>query len=97
MADTENNRGVRKSRTGTVVSAAMNKTIVVQVERKVRHPLYGKEMRLFKKLYAHDETNKAKVGDKVRVEETRPISRLKRWRLVDVVAATDRQEADGAL
>jgi small subunit ribosomal protein S17 len=68
-----------------VVSASMQKTIVVRVERKTRHPLYGKEMRQSKKFYAHDEDNKAKVGDRVVIVETRPLSKLKRWRLVEVV------------
>lgn len=85
MADTENKRGLRKERTGVVISAAMDKTIVVQVERKKRHPLYGKEMREVQKFYAHDEDNKAKAGDKVRITETRPLSKLKRWRLVEIL------------
>jgi small subunit ribosomal protein S17 len=93
----EQKRGVRKTRTGVVVSDAMSKTIIVRVERKKRHPLYGKEMRQFKKFYAHDEENKAKVGDKVRIEETRPLSRLKRWRLVDVLEASASQEPGGSL
>ena len=63
----------------------MQKTIVVKVERRVRHPLYGKEMKLANKMYAHDEKDEAKVGDKVLIEETRPLSRLKRWRLVKIV------------
>jgi small subunit ribosomal protein S17 len=87
MADTEKMRGLRKERTGVVLSAAMNKTIVVQVERKTRHPLYGKEMRQIEKFYAHDEDNKAKAGDKVLITETRPLSKLKRWRLVKVLEA----------
>ena len=82
----EKNRGVRKERTGYVVSNAMQKTIVVRVERRKRHPLYGKEMRMFKKFYVHDEKNAAQVGDKVRIVETRPLSRLKRWRLIEVLA-----------
>jgi small subunit ribosomal protein S17 len=70
---------------------------VVRVERKKRHPLYGKEMREFKKFYVHDEESKAKVGDKVRIVETRPLSRLKRWRLVDVLEAAGRQDSGGSL
>jgi small subunit ribosomal protein S17 len=97
MADTAMKRGVRKERTGTVVSAAMSKTIVVRVERKKRHPLYGKEMRLFKKYYAHDEKNEAKVGDKVRIVETRPISRLKRWRLIELLDTAGRQAPGGSI
>jgi small subunit ribosomal protein S17 len=93
MADTENMRGLRKERTGVVLSAAMNKTIVVQVERKVRHPLYGKEMRQIHKFYAHDEDNTAKTGDKVLISETRPLSKLKRWRLVRILEAAKGQVA----
>ena len=78
-------RGVRKQRVGRVVSDKMQKGIVVLVERHKRHPLFGKVMKLHKRLYAHDERDEAKVGDKVRIEETRPLSRLKRWRLVDII------------
>lgn len=78
-------RGIRKERQGVVVSNKMQKTIVVRVSRRVRHPLYGKEMIQSRKYYAHDEKNEAKVGDEVRIVETRPLSRLKRWRLVEVV------------
>ena len=85
MPDMEIKRHKRKERVGEVVSDAMDKTIVVRVERRVRHPVYGKEMRLFSKFYAHDEQNAAKRGDQVRIAETRPISRLKRWRLVEIV------------
>ena len=79
-------RGVRKTRMGVVVSDKMNKTIVVQVERKKPHPMYGKVVRYTRKFHAHDERNEAKIGDTVRIEETRPLSKLKRWRLVEVVA-----------
>ncbi|MBU0678059.1 MAG: 30S ribosomal protein S17 [Verrucomicrobia bacterium] len=78
-------RGLRKTREGRVVSDGMDKTVVVTVERRIRHPLYGKEMRRSKKLYAHDENNEAKTGDLVRIAECRPISRLKRWRLISVL------------
>lgn len=91
MAETETNRGQRKEREGVVVSASMQKTIVVRVERKTRHPVYGKEMRQSKKFYAHDEEGKAKVGDHVVIVETRPLSKLKRWRLVEVVGTGKRQ------
>jgi small subunit ribosomal protein S17 len=91
MADTETNRALRKERTGIVVSSAMQKTIVVRVERTTRHPLYGKEMTQAKKYHAHDEENTAKVGDKVRIVETRPLSKLKRWRLLEIVEAAKRQ------
>ena len=85
MADTETNRALRKERSGIVVSSAMQKTIVVRVERTTRHPLYGKEMTQGKKYHAHDEDNKAKVGDKVRIVETRPLSKSKRWRLAAIL------------
>ena len=79
-------RHVRKERTGVVVSDAMNKTVVVQAERRIAHPVYGKIMRRSKKYYAHDEKNEAKKGDKVVILETRPLSKTKRWRLVEIVA-----------
>ena len=82
---TETQRGVRKQRSGVVVSDKMDKTIVVMAERRIRHPVYGKEIIRTKKFYAHDEKNEAKVGDVVRIAEARPLSRLKRWRLVEVV------------
>jgi small subunit ribosomal protein S17 len=91
MLETETKRGLRKERTGEVVSASMQKTIVVRVERKTRHPLYGKEMRQQKKFYAHDEEGKAKVGDRVVIVETRPLSKLKRWRLVEIVETAKHQ------
>jgi small subunit ribosomal protein S17 len=78
-------RGRRKVRTGVVVSDAMDKTVVVRIDRQVRHPLYGKTVRRSSKLAAHDETNDAHVGDTVRVVETRPLSKTKRWRLVEIV------------
>lgn len=79
-------RAVRKEREGVVVSDAMEKTIVVLIERRMRHPQYGKEVKRFKKFYAHDEKNEARQGDRVLIAETRPLSKLKRWRLVKVVA-----------
>lgn len=82
---TTEERGVRKERTGRVVSDKMDKTIVVEVTRRVRHAVYGKEMTRSKKFHAHDEKNEAKMGDIVRIEETRPLSRLKHWRLVAIV------------
>lgn len=82
---TDEARGVRKTREGRVVSAGMNKTIVVQVDRKISHPVYGKRTARRTKFYAHDEANTAKPGDRVRIVETRPLSRTKRWRLVDVI------------
>lgn len=78
-------RGVRKKRDGIVISAAMDKTVIVRVEQRFRHPVYGKVVTRFKKLYAHDEKDEAKKGDWVRIMETRPLSKLKRWRLVEVL------------
>lgn len=76
----------RKTRVGVVVSAKMNKTIVVNVERRVPHPHFGKIVRRSKKFYVHDENGSAKEGDKVLIEETRPLSKTKCWRLVEVLA-----------
>lgn len=78
-------RGRRKVRTGVVVSDKMDKTVLVRIDRKVRHPLYRKTVASSNKLAAHDENNDAHVGDTVRVMETRPLSKTKRWRLVEVV------------
>ena len=80
-------RGTRKSRSGDVVSVAGNKTVMVAVERRVRHPLYDKVIRRTKKYSVHDEEGKAAVGDRVSFVETRPLSKTKRWRLVDVAAS----------
>lgn len=81
----ENKRNSRKVRLGTVVSDKMDKTVVVAVERQVPHPLYGKRVVRTRKFHAHDEENTAREGDLVRIMETRPLSRTKRWRLVEVV------------
>ena len=78
-------RNLRKTRTGKVVSNKMQKTIVVAVEDHVRHPLYGKIVKRTYKLKAHDENNECKVGDTVKVMETRPLSKDKRWRLVEIM------------
>ena len=78
-------RGSRKTRTGEVISNSMNKTIVVRTITRVPHPKFGKIVKQQKKFYAHDEENKAKNGDTVRIMETRPLSKLKRWRLVEVL------------
>jgi small subunit ribosomal protein S17 len=78
-------RGARKTRTGEVISSGMNKTIVVRTVTRVPHAKFGKIVKQMKKFYAHDEGNKAKAGDTVRIMETRPMSKLKRWRLVEVV------------
>jgi small subunit ribosomal protein S17 len=89
MAETVNStvekRGTRKERVGDVISNKMAKTIVVRVQRRFPHPQFKKVVTAYSKFYAHDEKAEAKVGDKVRIEETRPLSRLKRWRLVAVV------------
>lgn len=78
-------RNARKTRVGVVVSDKMAKTVVVAIERRVRHPVYGKMMTRTKKLKAHDEENSAKLGDTVRIMETRPLSKDKRFRLVEIV------------
>ena len=82
-------RHMRKTREGRVSSSSSDKTIVVIIERRVGHKLYGKEIRISKKIHVHDEENLAQVGDLVRVMETRPLSKLKRWRLLEVITTTD--------
>ena len=78
-------RNLRKERVGTVTSDKMTKTIVVSTERKVKHPIYGKFVKKTTKFHAHDEKNECTIGDTVRIMETRPMSKTKRWRLVEVV------------
>lgn len=78
-------RNKRKLREGWVISNRMDRTIVVAVERQFRHPRYEKTIRRTAKLYAHDDSNQCRIGDKVKVMETRPLSKLKRWRLVEVL------------
>jgi small subunit ribosomal protein S17 len=78
-------RTSRKTRVGMVVSDKMQKTVVVSIERRVQHPVYGKMVRRTKKLKAHDEQNAAKTGDTVRIMETRPLSKDKRWRVVEII------------
>jgi len=78
-------RTLRKTRVGKVISVKMDKTIVVAIEDNVKHPLYGKIIKRTKKLHAHDENNVCGVGDKVEVMETRPLSKTKRWRLVQII------------
>ena len=88
MPETETiktDRGNRKERIGEVISNKMAKTIVVRVQRRFPHPEFKKVVTTYKKFYAHDEKSEAKPGDRVRIEETRPLSRTKRWRLVEVV------------
>jgi small subunit ribosomal protein S17 len=82
---TAEDRGNRKERVGEVISNKMAKTITVRVERRFIHPRFRKVVTGYKKFYAHDEKSEAKVGDRVRIEETRPLSKMKRWRLVEVV------------
>mgnify|MGYP002641845252 CR=1 FL=1 len=78
-------RNIRKQRTGVVVSDKMDKSITVVVERKLMHPLYGKFVKKSKKFMAHDEKNDCNIGDKVRIMETRPLSKNKKWRLVEIL------------
>jgi len=78
-------RGIRKTRIGTVVSDKMDKTIVVAIKTKVRHPLYGKMINHTVKFKAHDENNECGIGDTVKIMETRPLSKDKRWRLVEII------------
>ena len=83
--ETSETRKRRKTRTGIVVSDKMQKTVVVAIERRVAHPQYGKMVTHTKRLKAHDEENSAKTGDTVRIMETRPLSKDKRWRLVEII------------
>ena len=83
--DTEVRPNARKVRDGIVVSASMNKTVVIAVTDRVRHPRYRKTLQRTSKFYAHDETNDARIGDRVRIVETRPLSKLKRWRLLEIL------------
>jgi small subunit ribosomal protein S17 len=85
--------GKRKVRIGTVISDKMDKTVVVQVETLVRHPLYKKVIRRRAKFKAHDEENKCRVGDVVKIMETRPLSKEKRWRVVEIVQQKEKVEA----
>ena len=78
-------RNLRKTRVGVVSSSSMDKSITVKIERRLAHPIYGKSMKRSKKLMAHDENNDCNVGDTVRIMEIRPLSKNKRWRLVDVI------------
>jgi len=78
-------RNLRKERIGIVTSEGMEKSVVVKVERRVKHPKYGKFVKLSTKFMAHDEKNDAHVGDTVRIMETRPVSKLKRWRVVEIM------------
>ena len=81
----DESRSLRKTRVGEVISDKMDKTIVVKTITRVPHPLFGKIIKQVKKFHVHDEKNEAKIGDRVSIMETRPLSRLKRWRLVEVI------------
>src|SRR5690348_6149238 len=83
--ETTKPQGRRKERTGEVISNKMTKTIVVRVERRFQHPQFKKVVTSYKKFYAHDEKSEAKPGDRVRIEETRPLSKLKRWKLTEII------------
>jgi small subunit ribosomal protein S17 len=85
MAETTEERNLRKERIGRVVSNKMTKTITIAVDRKVKHAIYGKFMNKTTKFMAHDEKNEAGIGDTVRIMETRPLSKNKRWRLVEII------------
>ena len=85
VTTTEPTRGLRKERVGQVVSTKMKKTAVVETTTRVPHPKFGKIIKQIKRFYAHDEDGKAQIGDTVRIAETRPLSKLKRWRLVEIV------------
>ena len=89
---TQEKTGNRKQRQGRIVSDAMDKTVVVSVERRMAHPLYGKQVKRQKKYHAHDEGNEYRTGDIVVIEETRPLSKKKRWRVVELL---ERPEQEG--
>lgn len=93
MSETSVSRSPRKERVGEVLSNKMTKTIVVRVERRFRHPRFKKVLTRYKKFYAHDEQNAAKPGDRVRIQETRPLSKLKCWRLVEILERQETAEA----
>ena len=86
MSPTDKRDNLRKERVGIVLSDKMQKTIVVQIRRKARHPYYGKVVEMARKFKVHDEKNEAKIGDEVRIVETRPLSKDKRWRLVEILS-----------
>ena len=95
MAEGTNVPGKRKTKVGRVVSDKMDKTIVVSVERLTRHPLYKRVVRVTNKFAAHDEENQARIGDTVLIEESRPLSRTKRWRLIEVVSRGGEEAVTG--
>ncbi len=89
MTEATEKRGIRKERVGVVVSDVQNKTIVVKVDRRTPHPLYKKIVKVRKKFTAHDANNEAKVGDTVRIIETRPLSKNKCWRLLEIISRAE--------
>ena len=89
MENMENKRGLRKERVGVVKSDVQNKTIVVEVSRRTPHPLYKKVVKVRKKFTCHDENNEARIGDTVRIVETRPMSKNKRWRLLEIISRAE--------
>jgi small subunit ribosomal protein S17 len=91
QANTTEQVKAARSIIGQVVSDKMNKTIVVQVERKVKHPVYGKYVKRTSKMYVHDEENSSRVGDVVRIQQTRPLSKTKRWKLVEIVKREEQE------
>jgi len=93
MSENQTIRGHRKERVGEVISNKMDKTIVVRVERRFPHPRWRKVVTSYSRFYAHDEKNEANVGDRVRIQETRPLSKNKRWRLLAVVARNEEAAA----
>ena len=78
-------RGLRKTRTGVVIKNAMDKSVIVSIERRIAHPIYKKYFKKTTKLMAHDENNECNIGDVVKIMETRPLSKLKKWRLVEII------------
>ena len=96
VIQTVEKRGTRKERVGDVISNKMAKTIVVRVERRFPHPQFKKVVTAFTKFYAHDEKAEAKIGDTVRIEETRPLSKLKRWKLIEVMVRNAQETAVAA-
>ena len=86
MPEIADKQSFKKERTGIVLSNKMNKTIVVQIRRKSRHPKFGKVIEIAKKFKVHDEKNQAQIGDRVRIVETRPLSKEKRWRLIEILS-----------
>ena len=96
MSTAKEKRGHRKERVGEVISDRMQRTIIVRVLRRVHHPLYRKVITLFSKCYVHDEREEARIGDQVRIRETRPLSKTKSWRLVEILRRAGGGKGDGA-